>query len=380
VIASSSSQELSQESDALSGSYFTHHFVTGLRGAGDADGDGRVSLDEAYRYAYRRTLAATAATRVGEQHVTLENDLAGHDELPVTWPAQARAKLELPAELDARVLVQRRPGGAVLAEVDKVRGAPVRLALVAGSYDATIAASSSAVQCRLELKDDVMTALPAAGSTECTPVRIDAVQPKGPAVEAQVPRTEGSRWQLELNLGAMSGRDDAYSAAISQFNYRDNGPTASFRLGGGVSRDLLPHVSLLLEVTTLANASYQRDVGAGTDTARLSAYQAALGLRLHTTFLTDWLGAFIQADAGAALGLMSLDTQQTGVPPTTTETYFGPTVGVAGGLSAALGRWAIVLQVSYDYAPVIKNLIGDTHDSGGLAVVVGARFRLGAFP
>ena len=96
VMASSSPQELSQESDELKGSYFTHHLVTALRGAGDADGDGRVSLDEAYRYAYRRTLASTARTQVGEQHVTLETDLAGQGDVPVTYPAEAKAQLELP--------------------------------------------------------------------------------------------------------------------------------------------------------------------------------------------------------------------------------------------------------------------------------------------
>src|SRR5262249_46033755 len=97
IMASSSAQELSQESDELRGSYFTHHLVTALRGAGDSDGDGRVSLDEAYRYAYRRTLASTARTQVGQQHVMLETDLAGQGDLPVTYPTEARAQLELPA-------------------------------------------------------------------------------------------------------------------------------------------------------------------------------------------------------------------------------------------------------------------------------------------
>jgi hypothetical protein len=32
-----------------------------LRGAGDASQDGNVSLDEAYRYTYQRTLTGTAA-------------------------------------------------------------------------------------------------------------------------------------------------------------------------------------------------------------------------------------------------------------------------------------------------------------------------------
>jgi hypothetical protein len=138
IMASSSPQELSQESDELRGSYFTHHLVTGLRGAGDADGDGRVSLDEAYRYAYRRTLASTARTQVGEQHVTLETDLAGQGEVPVTYPADARSQLELPGSLEARILVQRRPSGSVVAEVQKAPGAAIRLALVAGSYDVVV--------------------------------------------------------------------------------------------------------------------------------------------------------------------------------------------------------------------------------------------------
>jgi len=88
VMASSTAQELSQESDELRSSYFTHHLIVALRGAADADGDGRVSLDEAYRYAYRRTLASTSETQVGGQHVTLETDLAGQGDVPVTYPAE----------------------------------------------------------------------------------------------------------------------------------------------------------------------------------------------------------------------------------------------------------------------------------------------------
>src|SRR4029077_7292399 len=120
VMASSTAEELSQESDELKASFFTHPLLTGLRGAGDSDGDGRVSLDEAYRYAYRRTLASTARTQGGEQHVPPETDMAGQGEIPVTYPAEARAQLDLPASLEARILVQQRPSGAVMADVQKV--------------------------------------------------------------------------------------------------------------------------------------------------------------------------------------------------------------------------------------------------------------------
>jgi hypothetical protein len=43
-LTSSSETELSQESDRIEGSFFTHFLVTGLRGAADNTRDGRVSL------------------------------------------------------------------------------------------------------------------------------------------------------------------------------------------------------------------------------------------------------------------------------------------------------------------------------------------------
>ena len=75
VLASSTASELSQESEALRASYFTHHLLSGLRGAADADRDGRVTLSEAYRYAYNRTLVATAATAPAAPSVCPMDDL-----------------------------------------------------------------------------------------------------------------------------------------------------------------------------------------------------------------------------------------------------------------------------------------------------------------
>src|SRR6478736_3882515 len=60
LLTSSGADELSQESRALAGSVFTHHLVSGLRGAADEDGDHQVTISEAYHYAYGRTRADTA--------------------------------------------------------------------------------------------------------------------------------------------------------------------------------------------------------------------------------------------------------------------------------------------------------------------------------
>ena len=60
-ITSSTQDESSQESDKLKGSFFTHSLVSGLRGAGDVSGDGKVTLSEAYQFAFNETLQKTEA-------------------------------------------------------------------------------------------------------------------------------------------------------------------------------------------------------------------------------------------------------------------------------------------------------------------------------
>ncbi len=77
IITSSAAGEDAQESDALRSSIFTHHFLAALRGPGDANGDGLVTLGEAYGYASEQALKTSMATIVGSQHATFDYDLRG---------------------------------------------------------------------------------------------------------------------------------------------------------------------------------------------------------------------------------------------------------------------------------------------------------------
>ena len=52
-LASCDTKQKSSEDDTLGHGVFTYHFVQGLQGKGDLDGDGRVDADEAYRYVSR---------------------------------------------------------------------------------------------------------------------------------------------------------------------------------------------------------------------------------------------------------------------------------------------------------------------------------------
>jgi hypothetical protein len=349
IMASSRQQELSQESDELQGSYFTHHLVTALRGAGDGDGDGdgRVSLDEAYRYAFRRTLASTARTQVGEQHVTLETDLAGQGDVPVTYPAEARARLEFPAALEGRVLVQHRPSGAV-AEVQKAKGTALRLALAAGSYDAVVGRTGGIVECRFALTDDQRTTLDTNG---CTPVAADRSQTKG-GDALEPPEREIDRWALEGSVGFISRETSA------------------------------PHIVGVGQVGTLSGDTYQRSIAESTDTASFSGYGAGFYVRTEIDVVGRWLGVYGQAGAGLSMAFLTYTTQQTGVPPSATSTYVSYLLGGAVGATIRFRRLPVTLfvQGGYDTAPAIHDLIGDTHDSGGFSATVGARVRMGGGP
>lgn len=132
-IAASSDDEDAQESDTLQGSFFTHYLVSGLRGAADS-GDGWVSLNEAYSYAYERTVARTAGTDGGTQHPAYHFQLQGNGDLKLTEVQRASAWLVLPQALDGTFQVLRQPDGLPVAEVAKLDDRAVTLALPPGRY------------------------------------------------------------------------------------------------------------------------------------------------------------------------------------------------------------------------------------------------------
>jgi hypothetical protein len=95
IITSSTSDEASQESNEIGGSYFTHFLVSALSGTADEDGNGRVTLGEAYRQVFHETVLRTAGTRSGTQHPTYEWELTGTGDLVITELARAQASLVL---------------------------------------------------------------------------------------------------------------------------------------------------------------------------------------------------------------------------------------------------------------------------------------------
>jgi hypothetical protein len=133
ILTSSSADEDSQESDAIGGSYFSHHLTSGLLGDADRSGDGRVTLFEAYSHAYARTVADTAASSAGPQHPTFSYDLAGNGDLVLT-DLRASEGLVVPGSAPPGAYYFVDPGGLVVAELDKAPDLERRVALAPGTY------------------------------------------------------------------------------------------------------------------------------------------------------------------------------------------------------------------------------------------------------
>lgn len=134
VLTSSAAGEVSQESDALGGSYFTHYLTAGLRGAADEDGDERVTLAEVYSYASGRTAVETSQTLAGPQHPSYEYKLSGRGAVVLTDLALRDATLVFDAALSGTFQILDRSRHTIVGEIDKAPGQPRRYALASGDY------------------------------------------------------------------------------------------------------------------------------------------------------------------------------------------------------------------------------------------------------
>ena len=132
-ITSSTQDESSQESDKLKGSFFTHSLVSGLRGAGDLSGDGKVTLSEAYQFAFNETLQRTEKTMGGAQHPSRDMNLAGTGDVVMTDLRSTSAGLDLDEDVDGRLFI-RDASGELVAELYKKSGRAMSLGFPAGKY------------------------------------------------------------------------------------------------------------------------------------------------------------------------------------------------------------------------------------------------------
>jgi len=140
-LTSSNENEASQESDRIRGSFFTHALVSGLRGAADMDGDSKVTLNEAYQFAFNETLQSTQSTSGGTQHPSRDMNLVGTGDVVMTDLREMSAGLVLEKNMEGRFFIRDNKGNLV-AELYKISGKSLELGLPAGTYSVQMEAPS----------------------------------------------------------------------------------------------------------------------------------------------------------------------------------------------------------------------------------------------
>jgi hypothetical protein len=134
IIASSAMDEKSQESDQLQGSVFTHHWVNGLSGSADMSGDRRVTLAEAYHYAYQMTVQTTSRTRWGIQRPAYQFRIHGEGDIVLADLNLGKSGLVFKGSAEGKYLILDRERDRIVADFYKPAGRDLLISLKGGDY------------------------------------------------------------------------------------------------------------------------------------------------------------------------------------------------------------------------------------------------------
>ncbi|QRN93634.1 caspase family protein [Archangium violaceum] len=302
ILTSSSEDEVSQESDRIGGSYFTHNLVSGLRGAADLSGDGRVTLNEAYQFAFNETLARTEKTRAGAQHPAYDIDLAGSGDLVMTELRTNTAGLVLAGPLDGRLYVRDAPGNLVM-ELEKRAGRPTELALPPGQYTVTRERQGGGSRASFALAEGRRTSL---GESDFSPMAGElTVSRGGGAMAMGAPAREHSSRFFNVGLVPLLQTNSVLEGPV------DNNLSLSLLVGSsarlrGVALALLGHwatdevagaqLSVLANVSGADVRGLQSSVGANWASGSIAGGQASVAFNHARGDVTG-----VQASAGVNL-------------------------------------------------------------------------------
>jgi hypothetical protein len=227
-LTSASAEEAAQESDRIGSSFFTHYLISGLRGAADAAGDGVVTINEAYTYAYNETLASTERTEYGPQHPAYDFNLTGSGDLVLTDLRSASAVLTVSPDIAGRLYL-RDSEGVLAVELNKTGGQSVDLGLAPGAYSAVLDAKGSRMAADVRVTSRSRATLALAnmhavttdkttprGGTEAEPfLQTDGAEPAAPAA-VQTPAVASTEAAAAIGAAVGSVVGGALGKAVGQ--------------------------------------------------------------------------------------------------------------------------------------------------------------------
>jgi hypothetical protein len=214
-LTSNTADEVAQESERISGSYFTYYLVSGLRGAADVSGEGKVTLNEAYGFAFSETLGDTLSSRGGAQHPAYDINLSGTGDVVMTDLRETSASLVLAESLDGRFFIKDLHGTLVV-ELYKPHGRRVEIALPPGAYK---------VYCRQEPATMVTSAQLVEGkSVLLEPEQFVATTPDPSLTRGRLTRrlSVAGRHSLSFSPGYWSTPSRGPSSAVVRAGWENN--------------------------------------------------------------------------------------------------------------------------------------------------------------
>ena len=166
VLTASDSTQFAWEGDQVIGttenSLFTHYLVKGLEGEADTNGDGRVTIDELYDYAYEQIVNITPKQTPGkwsykqQGEITLRHNIKPEDTTPIPLPADLISAINssLPSVREAAVgQLQELLKGKNLGRARSARLALEKIAAEDDSRHVAQAASKALESISQEVQD-----------------------------------------------------------------------------------------------------------------------------------------------------------------------------------------------------------------------------------
>jgi hypothetical protein len=368
-LTSSSESEAAQESDRIRASYFTHYLVSGLRGAADLSGDGKVTLNEAYQFAFNETLGRTVDTKGGAQHPSYDISLSGSGDVVMTDVHQTTATLVLSENLEGRFFV-RTAAQDLVVELYKPRGRAVELAVEAGTYDVRLEREKGSLVARTQVADGARVVLDAREFGQAAPP--EPTQRRGPA--PSLPRFAVSgRNRVELLVGAWrAGRDTGLVTS---------GTTADVMGGLGFTHYVREDLAMTF---TLAGAAVQEEATVTTRTvtaASVVASEMLVGVRwnpLARNHTPQAIKPFLAVAAGPIFGLAERSFSGPGTISSTdtVRTTLGAQLG--GGVDFHVARsFSIGLEAGYHAMAGFSQPVALRENFNGPHITVGLGWLFG---
>lgn len=200
-------------------------------------------------------------------------------------------------------------------------------------------------------------------------------------VNREDPRIE--RWYVETGLGFGSHQDSPYTARLEDFGFERPwhlfGPEV-VEIEASVVHTPVPNLGLVLSAGNMDADSWSRDMTREDapmdfqESYRWTTWRGGVYARASVPMVQGWLTPYLQAGGGPALALATYSDPDVD----DRRAQLGWHATAAAGLQMMLAipghrHFGVYGQVQTSYAPVLENLTGEVHDSGGVSLMSGIR-------